>query len=224
MKVKNRHKKKMINLVVVDDHPLVREGVKKILSGTQLNVKVSGEASNANELYSILKEKEQPDIVILDVDMPGTSGLDVLKELQKDYPGIPVLMLSMHPAERFAVRSLKAGAVGYLTKGSIPDELEKAIFTVVHRNKRYISPEVAEKLAEQMDLKNGQPLHSTLSDREYQVMCLIASGKKVSEISEELNLSIRTVHTYRNRMMTKLKLKTNVEVAHYALNHELIDS
>lgn len=217
-----KQKKHMIKIVIADDHILVREGLKKILQSETHTVKVTGEASNANELFDVLNS-EVPDVVLLDIAMPGISGLDALKEIRKKHPNVPVLMLSMHPANRFAVRSLKAGASGYLTKSSIPEELDKAICTVVMDKKKYISPIVAEQLAEQVDTNSGQPLHMSLSDREYQVMCLIASGKKIDKIAEELSLSVRTVHTYRSRMMDKLKLNSNVDVTHYALSHELIE-
>lgn len=217
-----KKKSKMINLVIADDHILVREGLKKILEADNVSLEVTGEASNANELFEILK-KNDPNIVLLDINMPGISGLDALKEIRKNHPKIPVLMLSMHPANRFAVRSLKAGASGYITKSSIPEELAKAINTVVFDKKKYISPEVAEQLAEQVDSNSVQPLHKKLSDREYQVMCLIASGKKINEIAEELSLSTRTVHTYRSRMMDKMNLNSNVDITHYALSYGLID-
>lgn len=218
----NETKLLMIKIVLADDHILVREGLKKVLESEALDVEVCGEASSANELFEILKQ-DVPDVILLDIAMPGISGLDALKQIRRKYPVVPVLMLSMHPANRFAVRSLKAGASGYLTKSSIPEELEKAIHTVVIEDKKYISPVVAEELAEQVNMKSGQPLHKTLSDREYQVMCLIASGKKVNEIADDLSLSVRTVHTYRSRMMEKMNFNTNVEVTHYAISHELID-
>ncbi len=212
----------MIKIVLADDHILVREGLKKVLESEALDVEVCGEASSAHELFEVLKQ-QVPDVILLDIAMPGTSGLDALKEIRRNYPEMPVLMLSMHPANRFAVRSLKAGASGYLTKSSIPEELEKAINTVVNERKKYISPVVAEQLAEQVHMKADELLHQRLSDREYQVMCQIASGKKVNEIADDLSLSVRTVHTYRSRMMEKMNFKSNVDITHYAISHELID-
>lgn len=217
-----KNNKQMIKLVIADDHILVREGLKKVLQSDTLNVEITGEASNANELYDVLKNNV-PDVILLDIAMPGTSGLDALKEIKKKNCKTPVIMLSMHPVNRFAVRSLKAGASAYLTKASIPEELERAINTVVIDKKKYISPAVAEQLAEQIDSNSEELLHMTLSDREYQVMRLIASGRKINEIAEELSLSARTVHTYRSRMMKKMNFNSNVEITHYAINYELID-
>jgi two-component system, NarL family, invasion response regulator UvrY len=207
---------------MADDHPLVREGVKEVLRNQKLEVKVTGEASNAEELYSLL-EKTPVDIVVLDINMPGPSGLEALKVLREKHAEIPVLILSMHPAERYAVQCLQAGAAGYLTKRSIPDELEKAIDTVVNQKRKYISPDVAENLAEQVTDKSKEPAYQKLSDREYQVMCMIAQGNQIRGIAEELGISVRTVHTYRNRMLSKLKLTTNVEVTLYAIKHQLVE-
>lgn len=212
----------MIRLVIVDDHPLVREGLKKILSKKSSEITITGEASGREELFQIL-EQEEPDIVVLDIELPEQNGLEILKEVRQKHPDVAVLMLSMYPADRFAVRSFKAGAAGYLTKTGITDELEKAIRMIVHEKKKYISPSVAEVLAEQIDDHAGQPPHARLSDREYQVMCMIAEGYKISDIAKALSLGVRTVHTYRTRMMEKLNLKSNVEIAHYAIKNNLID-
>lgn len=212
----------MINILIADDHPLVREGLKKVVDQSTIDIKVVGEASDAHELMDKLREIT-PDIVILDIAMPGKSGLDVLKEIKEFYPDLPVLMLSMHPEDRFAIRSLKAGASGYLTKSSISDQMVNAIRKIVVQKKKYISPNVAEQLADRVDLNNNKPLHESLSDREYQILCMIASGKKVNEIAEELSISIQTVHTYRSRIKDKMKLSTNVEITRYALENNLID-
>lgn len=212
----------MIEIVITDDHPLVREGLKKVLLKSKLKTTVKAEASNAEELLEIL-EKNQPDLVILDIGLPGQNGLDALKELKKKYPDLLVLMLSMHPEDRFAVRTLKAGASGYLTKESIPKELETAVETIVKERKKYISPEVAETLAKQIDTNTDRPLHHALSDREFQVMRMIAAGKTINEIAEELSLSDRTVHTYRTRLMGKMNMDSNVALTHYALNNNLIE-
>lgn len=214
---------KPYKLVVVDDHPLVREGLKQVLnrSGSD-DIEIVGEVSNSDELFEFL-ENVQPDIILLDINLPGKNGLEILNELTQKYPNIPVLMLTMHPADRFAVRTLKGGASGYLIKSSITEELETAIRTVLKDKKKYISPEVAEELAEQLDDHAGQPLHNLLSDREYQVMTMLAKGEKIADIAETLSLGVRTVHTYRSRLMEKLNLKSNVEIAHYAISHNLID-
>lgn len=212
----------MIDLVVADDHPLVREGLKKVVDQHPVDIRVVGEASDAHELMDMLRN-QLPDIVILDIAMPGKSGLDVLKEIRNFYPDLPVLILSMHPEDRFAVRALKAGASGYLTKNSISDQLVSAVRRIVEEKKRYISSNVAEKLAEQIDMSNDKPLHEALSDREYQILCKIASGSKVNEIAEELSLSVQTVHTYRSRIKDKMDLKSDVEITRYAMQHDLID-
>lgn len=212
----------MINIFITDDHMLVREGLKKILKQSTIDIKVTGEASDGNGLLGQLK-KADPDLVILDIALPGKNGLEVLKDIKQRYPKLPVLMLSMHPEERFAVRSLKAGAAGYLTKSSISEELVKAIRKIVTHKKKYISPSVAEQLANRVDLNNNEPLHESLSDREFQVLCMIGTGKEVSEIADKLSISIQTVHTYRKRIKEKMKLKSNVEITRYALKNGLID-
>ncbi|MEX2574453.1 MAG: response regulator transcription factor [Balneolaceae bacterium] len=212
----------MSDLIVVDDHPLVREGLKQVLKRSGSSINIIGEVSNAEELYDLL-ENSRPDLILLDISLPGKNGLEILNDLNQNHPDIPVLMLTMHPADRFAVRCLKSGASGYLIKSSIPNELETAIRVVLQEKRKYISPEVAEELAEQIDDYTGQPLHTLLSDREYQVMCMLAKGDKISEIAETLSLGVRTVHTYRSRLMEKLNLKSNVEIARYAISNNLID-
>ncbi|SMO42035.1 response regulator [Fodinibius sediminis] len=212
----------MITIFIADDHPLVREGLKKVVQQNATDIKVIGEASDGSELMEKLKETE-PDLLILDIAMPGKSGLDVLKEVKESYPDLPVLILSIHPEDRFAVRALKAGAHGYLNKRSISEQLINAIQRIVIQQKKYISQDVAEQLASHVDLSGDKPLHETLSDREYQIMCMIASGKEVNEIAEELSLSVQTVHTYRSRIKDKMGLKSNVEFTRYALEQNLID-
>lgn len=212
----------MIDIIIADDHPLVREGLKRVVDQGTIDIRVVAEAANANELREKIQDTD-PDIIILDIAMPGKSGLDVLKEFQEYHPELPVLVLSMHPEERFAVRSLKAGASGYLTKNSISGELVKAIRKIVTQKKKYISQSVAMQLADRVDLNNEGPLHDLLSDREYQIMCMIASGKEVNDIAEELSLSSQTVHTYRTRIKDKMKLQSNVEITRYVLKNNLID-
>lgn len=210
-----------MKLVIVDDHPLVREGLKRVLAEYKTKIEIIGEASNVNELYTILETKK-PDLIILDLELPGISGLEALKRLKTMYPETPVLIFSMHSEERFGVRVLKAGASGFITKTSIPEELDKAMKVILEKKKKYVSPNVAEALAEQVNNDINQPLHETLSDREFEVMCMIAAGEKISDIAEVLNLSVRTIHTYRSRLMEKLNLNSNVEIAHYAINNNLI--
>lgn len=212
----------MINVIIADDHPLVREGVKKVLKKGSLDIEVTCEASSADELMNRL-HTSNPDLVILDIGMPGKSGLDMLKEINHKYDGLPVLMLSMHPEDRFAVRSIKAGAYGYINKESVTNKLVEAVETIVKKRKRYISDAVAEQLALELNDDKSKRPHERLSDREYQVMCMIASGKKVKEIASKLSLSPRTIHTYRSRLMEKMDLKSNVAITRYALSHHLID-
>lgn len=212
----------MIKVMITDDHQLVREGLKRIVKEDTNDIKVVQEASNAAELLQNLS-KELPDIVVLDIAMPGRGGLDVLKDIKEYYPKLPVLVLSMHPEDRFAIRAIKAGASGYLTKTSIADELVKAIRIIVTRKKRYISPVVAEQLADQMDRNAEENLHETLSDREYQILCMIASGKTSNTIADELSLSVQTIHTYRARLKQKMNINSVVDLTRYAIKHNLID-
>jgi len=212
----------MINICIADDHPLVREGIKKVVNQDTSDVTVTGEASDGKEVVEVLSHSV-PDMLILDIMLPDKSGLDVLKEIKKCYPGLPVLILSIHPEDRFAVRALKAGAHGYLNKKCISEQLITAIHRIVIDQKKYISQDVADQLANRVDMSEDQPLHENLSDREYQIMCMIASGKEANEIAEELSVGIQTVHNYRSRIKDKMGLKTNVEFARYALEQNLID-
>ena len=210
----------MIQVVIADDHPLMREGVKKVLHN-EMGIKVVGESSDGKELLSMLGSSSLPDLLILDITMPGRSGMDLIKDIKNLHTGLPILILSIHPAERFAIRALKAGAEGYLCKSSISDKLVKAIKKIIKEKRRYISDEVAEQLALQID-QSGQPLHESLSDREFEVLCMIAEGKGVAEIADELSLSPHTVHTYRSRIKEKMNLATNVEMTRYAISNDLI--
>lgn len=210
----------MIKIIIADDHPLVREGLKKVL-GRPMDMKVIGEASNRKELQEVL-ENELPDILILDISIPGGGGLEIMKEIKSIYPDIQVLILSVHPEDRYAIRSLRSGAWGYLTKSTDLDTLLKAIRRIVVEKRKYISQNVAEELASQ--LSNGnQPLHNKLSDREMQVLVMIAKGKQIDEISKELSLSQQTIHTYRNRIKEKLGLKSNVEMTRYVMFNNLLE-
>src|SRR5262245_11170721 len=194
----------MLKILIADDHALIREGLKKILKAAQ-DITVVSEAQNAREVIEEVK-KQELDVVILDISLPGKSGLELLKDLKQQSPNLPVLILSMHPEDRFAVRALKAGASGYVTKDSAVDELVKAIRKVM-LGRKYVSPALAEKLAFDLETDTGKPPHENLSDREYQVMCLIAVGKTVREIAGELFLSISTVNTYRARILEKMNMK-----------------
>lgn len=210
----------MIKILIADDHAVVREGLKQIISETP-DMLVVDEASNGQEVLDKVSE-QQYNVVLLDITLPGKSGLDILKQLKSGNPKLPVLMLSVHPEEQYAVRTLRAGAAGYLTKGSAPDELIAAI-RKISQGKKYISSTLAERLAFDLEVDHEKPRHEILSDREYQVMCLIASGKTLREIADELSLSTQTISTYRSRIMGKMKMKNNAEVVHYAIKQGLID-
>jgi len=210
----------MINVVVVDDHAVVREGIKRIVSESG-GMTVSGEASDGHEAMRMIKN--QPcDVVLLDITMPDKSGLDVLKELHAESPRLPVLVLSMHPEDQYAVRVLRAGASGYVTKDSAPAKLVQAIRKVV-RGGKYVSPSLAEKLAYDLGTDTGRPAYEVLSDREYQVLCMIASGKTVTEVAQELALSVKTISTYRVRLLEKLNMKNNAKLTRYAIKEGLVD-
>jgi DNA-binding NarL/FixJ family response regulator len=206
----------MIKVLVADDHAIVREGLKLIVADTH-DIIVADEACNGQEaLRKALKG--DCDVVLLDITMPDRSGLDVLKELKNQRPELHILVLSMHPEEQYAVRTLKAGASGYLTKESAPDELLTAIRKVSLGGK-YVSSLLSEKLAFDLEAGATKPLHQALSDREYQVMCMIAQGKTVKEIAEELLLSVKTVSTYRSRILRKMQMKSNAELIRYAIEN-----
>ena len=198
----------------------MRHGLKQILAD-EFKRATFGEARNAHEALDLVW-KENWDVVVLDVTMPGRSGLDVLREIKKSKPRVPVLVLSMHPENQFAVRVLKRGAAGYMTKESAPAELVGAIKKVLAGG-RYVSASLAEKLATYVSADNQKPPQELLSDREFQVLRLIASGKIVSEIARELSLSVKTISTYRTRILEKMGLRNNAELMHYAMQHQLVE-
>jgi two-component system invasion response regulator UvrY len=210
----------MIRALIADDHAVVRQGLIQIL-GNIPEITVAGEAINGQEVLDKVRA-EAWDVVILDISMPDCSGLDILKQLKSERPKLPVLVLSMHSEDQYAVRALKAGASGYLTKDSAPDELVKAIRKVVSGG-RYVGSCLAERLAFEIGADSSKLPHETLSDREFQVLRLIASGKSVTEIAAELYLSSKTVSTYRVRLLKKMNLKTNAELMHYAMQNHLVD-
>ena len=210
----------MIKVLIADDHPIVRQGLRQILSGIP-DMEVTGEAVNAQESLDQVRAGGW-DVLVLDITMPDRSGFDILKELKHEQPHLPVLVLSIHAEEQLAIRALKAGASGYLTKEKAPEELVKAIRKVVSGG-RYISRGLAESLAFGLDTDSDQPPHEGLSDREFQVMQLMASGKTLTEIAEGLSLSTKTVSTYRTRLMEKMNLKTNAEIIRYAIENGLIE-
>jgi DNA-binding NarL/FixJ family response regulator len=209
----------MIRILVVDDHTIVREGLKQIL-GEEKDLVVSDEASNGQEALQKIG-KNAYDCVLLDISMPGRSGLEVLKDIKALRPKLPVLILSMHSEELYAIRALRAGASGYLTKASASEELIGAIRKVA-AGRKYVSTSLAEKLAFELDADASKLPHETLSDREYQVMIMLASGKAVKEIADEVCLSVKTISTYRMRIMEKMNMKKNAELTLYAIQHRLI--
>lgn len=212
---------KTINVLIADDHAIVREGLKQILADTA-DIVVAGDAQNGQEAVQLVRKKTEAHVLLLDISMPDRSGLEVLKQVKKEKPGIAVLMLSMHREDQYALRSLKAGASGYLNKQSAPAELVIAI-RMVAAGKKYITPELAQTLANQLDEDQEIPPHETLSDREYQTLTLIASGKTVSDIAAELILSVKTISMYRSRLLQKMKLKNNAELTHYAIKNQLVE-
>ncbi len=210
----------MIKILIADDHRIVREGLKQILAETP-DMVVAGEANNAQEVLKEVWDNDY-DVLLLDISMPGRSGLDILKQLKTERPKLSVLVLSMYSEEQYALRALKAGASGYMTKESATDELIEAI-RKVSTGRKYISPSVAERLAFSLESGDERPPQETLSDREFQVMCMIASGKTIKNIAEELSLSIKTVSTYRARILEKMRMKNNAELTHYAIQNKLVE-
>ena len=210
----------MIKIIIADDHAIVRKGLKQILEDT-MEMNVADEAGNGTELMDKLR-KQSFDVVILDITMPGRSGLDVLKDIKVEFPKLPVLVLSVHREEQYAVRTLKSGAAGYINKKSAPDELIEAI-RIVSTGRKYISHSVADTLVTSLEPNADKPLHELLSDREYQVLCMIASGKSVSTISRELNLSVKTISTFRSHILRKMNMKDHAEMTHYAIKNQLVD-
>jgi DNA-binding NarL/FixJ family response regulator len=209
-----------MRILITDDHAVVRQGLKLILAD-HFKRAVFGEAQNAQEaLDRVWKEKW--DVVILDITMPGRNGLEVLKEIKRSRPKLPVLVLSMHPEDQFAVRMLKTGAAGYLTKESAGEELVGAINKVMAGG-RYISPSLAERMASYLDIDIHKAPHERLSDREFLILRMIASGKSVGQIAKELSLSVSTVSTYRARILEKTDMKNNAELTHYAVQKGLVD-
>lgn len=209
-----------MKILLADDHAVVRHGLKQILA-EEYQRAAYGEARNAQEALDLIW-KEHWDIVILDITMPGRSGLEVLREIKRSKPRLPVLVLSMHPENQFAVRVLKRGAAGYMTKESAAEELVGAVKKIMGGG-RYVSTSLAEKLATYVSSDSQKPPQELLSDREFQVLRLIASGKIVSEIARELSLSVKTISTYRTRILQKMGLRNNAELMHYAMQHQLVE-
>lgn len=209
----------MLRILIADDHPVCRQGLKQIVCDDFGEV-VLGEAGTGSEALKLV-QKQAWDVVLLDLNLPDKHGLDVLKSLKTLYPKIPVLVMSIYPEDQYAVRVLKAGGAGYLTKESAPEELTKAVHKALQGGK-YVSSTLAEHMALDLTTEISADLHQQLSDREYQVLCLLGQGKSASEISDELALSVKTVSTYRARLLEKLKLKTTADLIRYTIEHHLL--
>jgi len=209
-----------IKILIADDHMIVREGIKQIISEIP-DMTVADEARTGHEALNKALTNDY-DVVVLDITMPGVNGLDVMKQIKTQKPHLPVLVLSVHPEEQYALRVLKAGASGYLTKESASDELIAAI-RKISSGRKYITSSLAEKLAFDLESDTDKPRHESLSDREFQVLCMIASGKTVKEIAEDLFLSEKTISTYRSRILEKMKMKNNAELTYYAVKHGLVE-
>lgn len=205
--------------LIADDHTVVRRGLKQILLEAFPSAHIEEVADAEDLLKKVLKEEWN--VVITDISMPGRSGLEILQQIRQEYPKLPVLILSVYPEDQYAIRVLKAGASGFLNKDSAPEELVKAIQQLL-LGKKYITTYVAEQLANILDQDAEKPLHESLSDREFEVMKMLAAGKSVSEIAEQISLSVTTVSTYRARIMTKMNLKNNAELTRYTIENKLL--
>lgn len=210
----------MIRVLIVDDHPVIRRGLRDIVTD-QPDMEVGAEATNAAQALELVR-KQHWDAVIMDITMPGRSGLEALHDIRGEKPQLPVLMLSIHSEEQYAMRALKAGASGYLTKESAPDELVNAIHKVVTGG-LYVSANMAERLAAELRAPAGRSAHELLSDREFEVLCLMGRGKSVSQVATELSLSVKTVSTYRANILQKLGLENTAEIIRYAITHNLVE-
>ena len=208
----------MIKVIIVDDHPVVRRGLRQIIED-EPDMQVAGEAKNAGECFSLVR-KTDCTLILLDITLPDRSGFDVLKQLKYEHPKLPVLILSVHPEDQYGLRFIKAGAAGYLMKEEAPEELIKAI-RKVNAGGKYVSASLAEKLFSHFDASDKPP-HEKLSDREFQILCLITGGKSLKGIADELCISEKTVSTYRSRIMEKMRMSTNSDLTRYALDHHLV--
>lgn len=210
----------MIRVLLADDHAMVRAGLREILSDTG-DIAVVSEATNGNEALALVREHDY-DVAVLDLTMPGRSGIELVRQVKEEKPGLRVLVLTMHSEEQYAVRALKAGASGYLTKESAADRLVTAIRRIAAGG-AFVSAETAQRLALDVNAPNGLTPHTLLSDREFQVFRLIADGTSVSEIARQLNLSVKTISTHKTRIMRKMRLGNQAELIRYAIEHRLLD-
>jgi two-component system, NarL family, invasion response regulator UvrY len=220
MAPEGEHVSGRLRILIVDDHPIVRQGLKQTLADAA-EIGEIVEAATPQEALDFVRQRKW-DAVILDIGLPGRGGLEVLKDIKREAPRLPVLILSMHPEDQYAVRAVRAGAAGYLTKGAATESLIAAVRKVASGG-RYISPELAERLATELTVDPDHPLHASLSDREFDVLRSIASGQTVGDIAERLSLSVKTVSTYRARILEKMQLKNNAELMHYVLTNHLLD-
>ncbi len=210
----------MIRIVIADDHAIVRQGLKKILDES-IEMKIVAEHTNGADALRWIRANDC-DVALLDIAMPGMSGIDVLKQLHEEKPKLPILILSIYPEDQYAVRLIKAGAAGYLTKESAPEVVMEAVRRVA-AGKKYISPAVAEMLANEFGAPEGKLPHETLSDREFQIFRLFASARTATEIADTLSLSVKTVSTYRSRILEKMQLRNNAELMRYAVEKHLME-
>jgi two-component system invasion response regulator UvrY len=210
----------MIRILIADDHSIVRQGLRQIVSECP-GMRVAGEAANGQEAFDLACSHEF-DVAIIDISMPGRGGLEILKDLKAERPSLRILVLSMHSEEQYAIRCLRDGASAYLTKGCAPEELVRAIRAVAE-GRKYITPSIAERLAERIDVDSGQPLHERLSNRELQVLVLFGTGKSAGEIARELSLSVKTISTYRARILEKMGMESNAQLIRYAVQNGLAD-
>ncbi len=210
----------MPNILIADDHALIRQGLRKVLDAEK-DLQVAGEATNAAEVLDLLS-RTKVDLLLLDINMPGRSGIELLQDLRRRFPKVKTLMLSMHPEENVAMRAIKAGAAGFVSKNATPKELLNAIRKVTAGG-RYVSQTLADRLAEEIGKPERANLHESLSEREFEVLCLFGRGRTVSEIARQLSLSIPTITTYRSRILQKMSMKTTAELIHYAIRHKLVE-
>jgi two-component system, NarL family, invasion response regulator UvrY len=210
-----------VNTIVVDDHAIVRRGIIQIL-GDHPEIRIVGEASDYGSLRALLRVQTEVDLLVMDVGLPGKDGIDILKTLRDEMPKLRVLMVSMYPEDQYAVRAFRAGAAGYLNKASAPEKLIEAVTQVI-AGRKYVTPEIAQALIENLNAPEGASAHEKLSDREFQTLKLIASGKRLADIAEALTLSPKTVSVYRARILEKMGMANNAELTHYAIKHGLVE-
>jgi len=209
-----------MHILIADDHAVVRRGLKEILTEAVPGARFS-EACSGEEVLSRLA-RSPVSVLVLDINMPGRSGLDVLRDVKRDHPRMPVIILSVQPEDQYAMRCLRAGAAAYINKDSAPEELAQAVKKILSGG-RYVSPRLAEELVARLEAPAEKPLHELLSDREYEVMRMIASGVPLTDIAEKLHISVKTVSTYRTRILEKMQMKSNAEVTRYAIKHQMIE-